>query len=126
MPFEMKIGKEANQHWLASRMRVFIRSRLGLRNVGAFFLLIVSLSLIRRLLAHLHFASPQTIGTMPAVMITAVLSRFFILQLISYTGSRLQRRVLAYEWMRAASHSTTGPALMHAAYNLSRYLLCAS
>jgi|SRR5215472_5171934 len=120
----MKIGKEVNNHWLASRMRVLIRSRFGDTQTRC---------------TTYRFAEPDppsarapsfpfvpTTGTMHAVMITAVCSRFFILQLISCTGSRLHRRVLAYGWMRAASHSTTGPALMHAAYNLLLYLLCAS
>ena len=61
----------------------------------------------------------QTAGTVPAVIITAILFAVFHgpsnpAHWVSFTATGL-----AYGWMRVASRSTTAPALMHAAYNLS-------
>lgn len=68
----------------------------------------------------------QTTGTIPAVIITAVLFALFhgptnLAHWVSFTATGV-----AYGWMRVASRSTTAPALMHAAYNLSLYLFSAS
>jgi len=68
----------------------------------------------------------QTTGTIPAVIIAAVLFALLhgptnLAHLVSFTGTGI-----AYGWMRVASRSTTAPALMHAAYNLSLYLFAVS
>lgn len=68
----------------------------------------------------------RTTGTMPAVIITAVLFALFhgptnLVHWVSFTATGI-----AYGWMRAVSRSTTAPVLMHAAYNLSVYLFSAS
>jgi len=68
----------------------------------------------------------QTIGTLPALIITAVLFALFhgptnLVHWVSFTATGI-----VYGWMRMASHSTTAPALMHATYNLSLYLFSAS
>jgi membrane protease YdiL (CAAX protease family) len=64
----------------------------------------------------------QTTGTIPAVIITAVLFALFhgptnLVHWVSFTATGV-----AYGWMRVASRSTTAPALMHAAYNLVLFL----
>src|SRR5208337_3707890 len=64
----------------------------------------------------------QTTGTIPAVIITAVLFALFhgptnLVHCVSFTGTGI-----AYGWMRAASRSTMASALMHAAYNLVLFL----
>ena len=68
----------------------------------------------------------QSTGNVLAVIITAVLFALFHgptnpahWVLFTATG-------VAYGWIRVASRSTTAPALMHAAYNLSLYFLAAS
>lgn len=63
----------------------------------------------------------RTTGTIPAVIITAVLFSLFhgptdLVHWVSFTATGI-----AYGWMRVVSRSTTAPALMHAAYNLSLY-----
>jgi membrane protease YdiL (CAAX protease family) len=68
----------------------------------------------------------QTIGTIPAVIITAVLFALFhgptnLVHWVSFTATGI-----AYGWMRAASRSTTAPALMHAGYNLALFLFTTS
>jgi membrane protease YdiL (CAAX protease family) len=68
----------------------------------------------------------QTTGTIPAVIITAVLFALFhgptnLVHWGSFTAAGI-----AYGWMRVASRSTTAAAVMHGAYNLSLYLICAS
>lgn len=68
----------------------------------------------------------QTIGTIPAVVITAVLFALFhgptnLVHWVSFTATGI-----AYGWMRAASRSTTAPALMHAGYNLALFLFTTS
>ena len=68
----------------------------------------------------------QTVGTIPAVIVTAVLFALFhgptnLAHWVSFTATGV-----AYGWMRVASRSTTAPALMHAAYNLSLYLFAIS
>jgi membrane protease YdiL (CAAX protease family) len=61
----------------------------------------------------------QTTGTVPAVIITAVLFALFygpanLVHWVSFTATGI-----AYGWVRVASRSTTEAAIMHAAYNLS-------
>ena len=68
----------------------------------------------------------QTAGIFPAVIITAVLFAVFhgpadLAHWVSFTATGA-----AYGWMRVASRSTTAPALMHAAYNLSLFLFASS
>ena len=68
----------------------------------------------------------QTAGTFPAVIITAVLFAVFhgpadLAHWVSFTATGF-----AYGWMRVASRSTTAPAIMHAAYNLSLFLFATS
>ncbi len=68
----------------------------------------------------------QTIGMIPAVVITAVLFALFhgptnLVHWVSFTATGM-----AYGWMRVISRSTTAPAVMHAAYNLALYLLAAT
>ncbi len=65
----------------------------------------------------------QTVGTIPAVVITAVLFALFhgptnLVHWVSFAATGI-----AYGWMRVISHSTTAPALTHAAYNFALYLL---
>src|SRR5215469_8954385 len=67
----------------------------------------------------------QTTGTLSAVIIVAVLFALFHrpaspVHWVSFTATGV-----AYGWLRLASHSTTAPALSHAAYNLSLCLLTA-
>lgn len=68
----------------------------------------------------------HTTGTIPALIMTAVLFALFhgptnLVHWVSFTVTGT-----AYGWMRVASRSTTAPALMHAAYNLGLYLFVAS
>ncbi len=65
----------------------------------------------------------RTTGTMPAVIITAVLFALFhaptnLVHWVSFTATGI-----AYGWMRVVSRSTTAAALTHAAYNLVLFLL---
>lgn len=65
----------------------------------------------------------QTMGTIPAVIITAFTFAIFhgptnLVHCFAFTATGL-----AYGWMRVLSRSTTAPALMHAAYNLTLGLL---
>jgi membrane protease YdiL (CAAX protease family) len=65
----------------------------------------------------------QTTGTIPAVIITAVMFAFLhgptnLVHWVTVSGTGI-----AYGWMRVASRSTTAPAVMHAAYNLTLGLL---
>jgi membrane protease YdiL (CAAX protease family) len=65
----------------------------------------------------------RSMGTIPAVIITAVIFAIFhgptnLAHWLSFTATGI-----AYGWMRVASRSTTAPALMHAAYNLALFLL---
>jgi membrane protease YdiL (CAAX protease family) len=67
----------------------------------------------------------QTTGTLPAVIIVAVLFALFHrpaspVHWLSFTATGV-----AYGWLRLASRSTMAPALMHAPYNLSLCLLTA-
>jgi len=67
----------------------------------------------------------RTTGTIPAVIITAVLFALFhgptdLVHWVSFTATGI-----VYGWMRVASCSTTAPALTHAAYNLSLFLFAA-
>lgn len=67
----------------------------------------------------------QTTGTLPAVIIVAVLFALFHrpaspAHWVSFTATGV-----SYGWLRLASHSTIAPALSHAAYNLSLCLLTA-
>jgi membrane protease YdiL (CAAX protease family) len=64
-----------------------------------------------------------SVGTKPAVIITAVIFAVFhgprsLVHWVALTATGI-----AYGWMRMASRSTTAPALMHAAYNLTVFLL---
>ena len=68
----------------------------------------------------------QTSGTIPAVIITAVLFAFFHGPTNRVHWASFTATGIVYGWMRVASRSTMAPALMHAAYNLSLYLLFAS
>lgn len=68
----------------------------------------------------------QTIGTIPAVVVTAVVFALFhgptnLVHWASFTATGI-----AYGWIRVASRSTTAPALMHAAYNFSLFLFAGS
>ena len=68
----------------------------------------------------------QTTGPVPAVIITAVLFALFhgpanLAHWVSFTATGI-----AYGWLRVASRSTTAPALMHAAYNLTLFLFAPS
>jgi membrane protease YdiL (CAAX protease family) len=228
----MKIGEEANNHWPAIKNAHLEPQPFGgYEDIGAFFLLIVSLSLVLRLLVRLHFLSrlaiinpsvgvqsavvvslaaglyfvlwfhyrqpvlkplgwvvpqmayivtalivgpsfavgialylrlrnqitppipmaellvlglvlgplleeslfrgcllpvlAQTIGMIPAVVITAVLFALFhgptdLVHWVSFTVTGI-----AYGWMRVISRSTTAPAVMHAAYNFGLYFFVA-
>ena len=67
----------------------------------------------------------QTTGTLPAVIVVAVLFALFHrpaspAHWVSFTATGV-----AYGWLRLVSHSTSAPALSHAAYNLSLCLLTA-
>jgi membrane protease YdiL (CAAX protease family) len=67
----------------------------------------------------------QTIGMIPAVVITAVLFALFhgptnLVHWVSFTATGM-----AYGWMRVISRSTTAPAVMHAAYNFGLYFFVA-
>ncbi len=58
----MRIGREAIKHWLAiMNARLEPQPFWGYEDIGAFFLLIVSLGLILRLFARLHFLARSTI-----------------------------------------------------------------
>jgi membrane protease YdiL (CAAX protease family) len=65
----------------------------------------------------------QSTGTIPAVVITAFIFAVFheptnLAHWLSFTATGI-----AYGWVRMVSGSTTAPALMHAAYNLTFGLL---
>jgi membrane protease YdiL (CAAX protease family) len=65
----------------------------------------------------------QSTRTIPAVIITAVIFAIFhgptnLAHWLTFTTTGI-----AYGWLRLASRSTTAPALMHAAYNLTLCLL---
>lgn len=64
-----------------------------------------------------------SVGTKPAVIVTAVIFAVFhgppnLAHCLTFMATGI-----AYGWMRMASRSTTAPALMHAAYNLTLSLL---
>jgi len=68
----------------------------------------------------------QTTGTIPAVIITAVVFALFHgpanrAHWVSFTATGI-----AYGWMRVASGSTTAAAITHAAYNLSLLIFVAT
>ena len=65
----------------------------------------------------------QRTGTIPAVVITAFVFAIFhgptnLAHWLTFTATGI-----AYGWVRMASRSTTAPAVMHAAYNLTLGLL---
>jgi len=65
----------------------------------------------------------QSMGTIPAIIITAAIFAIFhgptnLGHCLTFTATGI-----AYGWVRMASGSTTAPALMHAAYNLTFGLL---
>jgi membrane protease YdiL (CAAX protease family) len=65
----------------------------------------------------------RSMGTILAVIITAIIFAIFhgpqnLSHWLSFTATGI-----AYGWMRVASRSTSAPALMHAAYNLTICLL---
>jgi membrane protease YdiL (CAAX protease family) len=65
----------------------------------------------------------QSTRPIPAVIITAVIFAIFhgpanLAHWLTFTATGI-----AYGWLRLASRSTTAPALMHAAYNLTLCLL---
>ena len=64
-----------------------------------------------------------SMGTIPAVIITAVVFAVFHNPMDLVHWVTLTATGIAYGWMRVASRSTTAPALMHAAYNLALWLL---
>jgi membrane protease YdiL (CAAX protease family) len=64
-----------------------------------------------------------SMGTIPAVIITAVVFAVFHNPMNLVHWVTLTTTGIAYGWMRVASRSTTAPALMHAAYNLALWLL---
>jgi membrane protease YdiL (CAAX protease family) len=61
----------------------------------------------------------QSAGTIPAVIITAVVFAVFHEPTNLAHWLTLTATGIAYGWMRTASQSTTAPAVMHAAYNLT-------
>ena len=68
----------------------------------------------------------RTTGTIPAVIITAVVFALFhgpanLAHWVSFTATGI-----AYGWMRVASGSTTAAAITHAAYNLSLLIFVAT
>jgi membrane protease YdiL (CAAX protease family) len=67
----------------------------------------------------------QTTGTLPAVIIVAVLFALFHRPASPVPWLSFTATGVAYGWLRLASRSTMAPALMHAAYNLSLCLLTA-
>jgi membrane protease YdiL (CAAX protease family) len=83
----MKIREGAKNHWLAiTTARLEPQPFWGYEDIGAFFLLIVSLSLILRLLARLHFLSQSTIinpslGRQSAVVVFLGAGLYFVLRL---------------------------------------------
>ena len=82
----MKICEEAKNHWLAiTNARLEPQPFWGYEDIGAFFLLIVSLSLILRLLARCHFLSPSaiidpSIGLQSAVVVFLGVGLYFVLR----------------------------------------------
>ena len=68
----------------------------------------------------------QSTGNVIAVIITAVLFALFHGPTNVVHWTSFSAMGIAYGWMRVASRSTTAPALMHAAYNLSLFLFAAS
>lgn len=62
-------------------------------------------------------------GTLPAVIITGVVFAVFHGPVDLAHWVTLITTGIAYGWMRVASRSTTAPALMHAAYNVTLGLL---
>ncbi len=64
-------------------------------------------------------------GAIPAVIITGIVFAIFHGPVDLAHWATLTATGIAYGWMRLASRSTTAPALMHAAYNLSFCLLTA-
>jgi membrane protease YdiL (CAAX protease family) len=65
----------------------------------------------------------KSTGTIPAVIITSGIFAIFhgptnLAHWVTFTATGI-----AYGWMRMASRSTTAPAVMHAAYNLTLFLL---
>jgi membrane protease YdiL (CAAX protease family) len=62
-------------------------------------------------------------GTVPAVIITGVVFAVFHGSVNLAHWATLAATGIAYGWLRLASRSTTAPALMHAAYNLTFGLL---
>jgi hypothetical protein len=71
----MKIGEEAKYRWLAIKYgRLEPQPFWGYEDIGAFFLLIVLLGLLLRLLARLHFLSRfaiinPTVGVQSAIVV---------------------------------------------------------
>ena len=64
-------------------------------------------------------------GTVPAIMITGVVFAVFHGPVDLAHWATLTATGIAYGWMRLASRSIMAPALMHATYNLSLWLLTA-
>jgi membrane protease YdiL (CAAX protease family) len=62
-------------------------------------------------------------GAVPAVIITGVVFAVFHAPMDLAHWVTLTATGIAYGWMRVASRTTTAPALMHAAYNLTLWLL---
>jgi membrane protease YdiL (CAAX protease family) len=90
----MKIREEAKNHWLAIKnARLEPEPFWGYEDIGAFFLLIVSLSLVLRLLAHLHFLSRSAINN-PSVGVQSAVVLFLGAGLYFVLGFRHRQPVL--------------------------------
>ena len=82
----MKVGEEAKNHWLAIKnARLDPQPFWGYEDIGAFFLLIASLGLIRRLLPRFHFLSRSAIinpsvGLQSAVVVFLGAGLYFVLR----------------------------------------------
>jgi hypothetical protein len=90
----MKIGEEAQTHWLAiSNTRLDPPPFCGYKDIGAFFLLLVSLSLILRLLARFHLLSRSAV-TSPSVGLQSAVVVILIVGLYSVLRFRHRQPVL--------------------------------
>jgi hypothetical protein len=90
----MKVGEEAKNRWLAAKnARLDPQPFWGYEDVGAFFLLIVSLGLILRLLARVHFLSRSAIIN-PSVGLQSAVAVFLGAGLYSVLRLRYRHPVL--------------------------------
>ena len=90
----MKVDEAAKTHWLAiSNTRLDPRPFWGYEDIGAFFLLLVSLSLILRLLARFHLLSRSAV-TNPSVGLQSAVVVILIVGLYSVLRFRHRQPVL--------------------------------